>query len=83
MRYTLITLLSLLLLSCSAPKGDLPRGDRQVCEKFRKAGGKVVFAGSCPEYVDGVEGVNATHTKRTRPEKKPEYNEKGKGDLNV
>lgn len=41
MRYTLITLLSLLLLSCSAPKGDLPRGDRQECEKFRKAGDQV------------------------------------------
>ncbi len=29
-----------------------------------------------PEYVDGVEGVNATHVKRTRKEKKPEFNER-------
>ena len=29
-----------------------------------------------PEFVDGVEGVNATHTKRSRVEKKPEYNER-------
>ena len=29
-----------------------------------------------PEFVDAVEAVNATHTKRTRPEKKPEYNER-------
>lgn len=29
-----------------------------------------------PDYVDAVEGVNATHTKWTRKEKKPEYNER-------
>ena len=29
-----------------------------------------------PEFVDAVEGVNATHTKSTRKEKKPEYNER-------
>ena len=41
MRYTLITLLSLMLLSCSAPKMDLPRAERQECEKFQAAGDKV------------------------------------------
>ena len=41
MRYTLITFLSLVLLSCSAPKGDLPRGNREECEKFQKAGDQI------------------------------------------
>ena len=41
MRYTLITFLSLVLLSCSAPKGDLPRGNREDCEKFQKAGDQI------------------------------------------
>lgn len=41
MRYTLITFLSILLISCSSPKGDLPRGDRQECEKFQEAGDQV------------------------------------------
>lgn len=32
----------------------LRRSTLEYLEKFRKAGGKVVFAGSCPGYVDGV-----------------------------
>lgn len=37
-------------------------------EKFQKAGGKVVFAGSCPEYVDGVknDGCRELFAKSTR-----------------
>ena len=40
MHYTLISLLSLTLL-CSAHKGNLPRADKQECEKFQEAGDKV------------------------------------------
>lgn len=33
---------------------SLRRSTLEYLEKFQKAGGKVVFAGSCPGYVDGV-----------------------------